>query len=141
MSKKQSVGFGDRWFWVYDVSLGALVKHVIDAAEASSSDERDWLSEQVESWRVTIGVGDLAFLIDPAWSPAQLQLFVDLVEEACGVLAGREAIPATEVEAWPILDDMRLFARGESEVHTGPVIELGRAIGILESLGSYVVPA
>jgi hypothetical protein len=30
--------------------------------------------------------------------------------------------------AWPLLDDLRIFPRGATEVFTAPVVELGKAI-------------
>lgn len=43
-------------------------------------------------------------------------------------LSKRVSIPAEEIAGWRLLDDLRIFPRGATEVLTGPVVELGRAI-------------
>jgi hypothetical protein len=92
-------------FWAYDVGPGVFLKHLIAAA----------------------GIPDIGLTLDAGWSPEQRQTFVALVEEACATLAKRVSTPADEIVAWPILNDLRIFPRGASEVETAPVIELGRA--------------
>src|SRR5208282_5292365 len=51
-----------------------------------------------------------------------------LAEDACARLAARESIPAEEIVRWHLLEDLRIFPRGATEVLTAPVVELGRAI-------------
>jgi hypothetical protein len=48
-------------------------------------------------------------------------------------LAARVSIPAEEIVAWPLLDDLRIHPRGATEVLTAPVVELGRAVVALIS--------
>jgi hypothetical protein len=73
-------------------------------------------------------IPDIGLTLGAGWSAEQWQTFVALAEDACARLANRVSIPAEEIIAWPILDDVRIFPRGASEVDTAPVVELGRAI-------------
>ena len=76
---------------------------------------------------------DYGLTLDEGWSDSERQTFVALAEAACQRLSNREAIPAEEIVAWPLLDDLRIFPRGATEVATGPVVELGRAVVALIS--------
>lgn len=127
MSKTKFVDYADRGFWAYDVALDVFLKHLIDAAEASEQAGTAWLSISISDWRLAC-VPDYGLTLDPTWSPTQQQTFLALAEEACAKLAARESIPAEEIVSWPILDDIRIFTRGATEVFTAPVVELGRAI-------------
>jgi hypothetical protein len=137
VSKTKFVEYGDRGprahgvirlgFWAYDVSLNIFLKHLIDAAEASEQANTVWLSSAISDWRVAC-VPDFTLMLDASWSPGQRQTFLDLAEEACAKLAARESISAEEIVSWPILDDIRIFTRGATEVFTAPIVELGRAI-------------
>lgn len=127
MSQTKYVEYAGRGFWAYDVGLGVFLKHLIDAAESSGDAGMGWLSAAVSSWRAGAGSPDIGLTLDAGWSAEQRQTFVALVEDACARLAKRVSIPAEEIVAWPILDDLRIFPRGASEVETDPVIELGRA--------------
>lgn len=131
MSKTKFVAYGD-WsqapgFWAYDVALNVFLKYLIDAAQANEQANTAWLSSAISDWRVAC-VPDFMLRLDANWSSEQRQTFLDLAEEACAKLAARESIPAEEIVSWPILDDIRIFTRGATEVFTAPVVELGRAI-------------
>jgi len=128
VSKTQFVKYADRGFWAYDVALGIFLKHLVDAAEASGQADSTWLSNAVPSWRVSACISEYGLTLDANWSAEQRKTFVTLAEEACTRLAARESIPADEITAWPMLDGLRIFPRGATEVLTAPVIELGRAI-------------
>lgn len=127
MSQTKYVEYAGRGFWAYDVGLGVFLKHLIDAGEASDEAGTAWLSAAISSWRATAGIPDIGLTLDAGWSAEQRQTFIALVEDACTRSAKRVSIPAEEIVAWPILDDLHLFPRGASEVETTPVIELGRA--------------
>jgi hypothetical protein len=101
-------------------------------AEASDQAKTEWLSSAIESWREAC-IPDFGLTLDPSWSPAQLQTFIALAEEASAKLAKRALIPAEEIAGWRVLDDLRTYTRGANEVLTAPVIELGRAIIALVS--------
>jgi len=128
VSRTQFVEFGNDGFWAYDVALGVFLKHLIDAAEASGQTDTTWLPGAVLSWRKVACISDFGLTLDAAWSAAQRQTFVALAEEACARLATRESIPAEEIVHWQILEDLRIFPRGATEVLTAPVVELGGAI-------------
>jgi hypothetical protein len=127
VSQTKYVEYADHGFWAYDVALGVLLKHLIDAAEASDEAGAAWISAAVSSWRAAAGIPNFGLTLDAGWSEHQRQKFVALAEDACARLAKRVSIPAGEIVAWPILDDLRIFPRGALEVETAPVIELGRA--------------
>jgi hypothetical protein len=127
MSQTQYVEYANRGFWAYDVALGIFLKYLIDAAEKSDQGESAWLSTAILSWREVICF-NYGLTLDPDWSAAQKQAFIALAEDACARLAKTTSISLGEIVSWPILDDMRIDTRGAAEVHTAPVVELGRAI-------------
>jgi hypothetical protein len=133
VSKTQFVKYANRCFWAYDVALGVFLKHLIDAAEASGESDTAWLSSAVPSWRRVACISDFALMLDENWPATQRETFVVLAETACTRLATRESITADEIVGWPLLEDLRIFPRGAKEVHTAPVVELGRAIIALVS--------
>jgi hypothetical protein len=129
VSKTQTVQYGDRVFWAYDVALGILLKHMIDEAELRVAEpDGSWLTESISWWRVVAGVGVYGLEIDTTWAPERLAVFIDLVNKACQKIAKRESIPGREITTWPIKDDMRLHPRGATEIATAPIVELGEAI-------------
>lgn len=73
-------------------------------------------------------MSDFGLTLDANWSVAQRQTFVTLAEEVCTMLAARESIPVEEIVRWKLLEDLRIFPRGATEVFTLPVVELGGAI-------------
>lgn len=128
MSQTQTVIYGDRGFWAYDVAVGVFLKYLIDAAEADASAKSPWLSDAVYSWRVSAVVSDYGLSLGESWSPEQRKTFIDLVEKACAALATRDSIPANEITSWSFIDDKCIYPRGAKEVLTRPVVELGRAV-------------
>jgi hypothetical protein len=128
MTATQYVEYENRGFWAYDVALGVFIKHLIDAAETSGQAESAWLATAISSWREVACFSDYGLTLGSGWSAAQMQAFIALAEDACASLAKRASIPAGEIVGWPILDDLRIDTRGAVEVHTAPIVELGRAI-------------
>ncbi len=128
MTKTQYVEYEDRGFWAYDVALSVFLKHLIDAAEMSGKAETAWLATAISSWRVVACISDYGLTLGAGWSAAQKRDFVALAENASTRLAKRASIPSEEIVGWRVLDDLRIFPRGATEVLTGPVVELGRAI-------------
>lgn len=129
MSRTKFVKYQDRGFWAYDVALAVFLKHLVDVAEplAAASDGA-WLAKAISWWRVIACVSDYGLNIDEAWSARQMDTFIGLADQACNLLGARDRIAADEITAWPILDDIRIFPRGATEVFTVPVVELGRAV-------------
>jgi len=127
------IEFESRHFWAYDVAAGVFLKHLIDEAEASGQADTPWLSKAVSSWRVQAVITEFGLTLDEEWSTAQRQIFINLAEQACKKLATRDSIPAEEIVAWTLMDQLRILPRGAKEVRTAPVIELGRAIIALVS--------
>ena len=129
MTKTLFVQYRDNGFWAYDVGLSVFLKHLIDAAGSCMATPEDtWLRDVVASWQSGTVACNLGFLIEDTWSPAETKLFVRLAEEACKSLEKRDAISAEEVASWPTVDGQQIFLRGASEVLTGPILELGRAM-------------
>jgi hypothetical protein len=129
MSKSKFVSYGDRGFWAYDVALGVFLKHLIDVGEPLvESQNNDWLKKSILEWRVAAVIAPYGLEINQSWSPAQLDVFINLVGQACNSLAERKAIGFVEIHRWPILEDYSLDTRCAREVETGPVVELGQAI-------------
>jgi hypothetical protein len=128
VSQTQSITYGDRGFWAYDVAVGVFLKYLIDAAQASREANTPWISQSLESWRLCAVISDYGLTLDRYCSVEQQKTFISLAEEACATLATRDSIPANEISSWPFVDDLRLHPRGAKEVLTEPVIELGRAI-------------
>jgi hypothetical protein len=129
MSKTKHVEYLDRWFWAYDVALEIFLKHLIDVAiPHAAAPGNEWLAKAISSWRIVAAVPDYGLEVAPEWSPAQIDVFTRLANQACDLLADRDYIAADEISAWQILDDLRIEPRGEAEVSAAPVVELGRAI-------------
>jgi hypothetical protein len=129
MSQTQFIEYRDNGFWAYDVALGIFLKYLIDAAIPRSTEAGgEWLAEEIKEWRHIAVISDFGLDINPDWSSTHIATFIALVEQACSTLAGRTSISADEITAWPILDDLHIFTRDATEVATGPIIELGRAI-------------
>jgi hypothetical protein len=133
VSKTKYVDYADHGFWAYDVALSIFLKYLVDAAVATYEAETGWLSTSITNWRGVASIPDIGLTLDADWSAAQRQTFIDLAEDACASLAKRESILAEEIVAWPLLDDLRIYPRGATEVFTGPVVELGRAVIALVS--------
>lgn len=133
MSKTKYIEYAGRGFWAYDVAAGIFLKYLIDAAEASDHSGAPWLLIAVSSWRVQACVSDFGLTLDADWEVEQWRTFLALAEESCSRLEERRSIPAEEIVAWPIHDELRIFPRGEKEVPAAPVVELGRAIIALVS--------
>ena len=127
MSKRHYVQFREDGFWAFDVVSSVLLKHVIDLA-APRVEGREWLAEAVHYWQVCTAYTDLALFFEGEWSADQVGEVRGLFAAACDAIAAREEIPAAEVESWPAVDGLTLFARGLPAVPTKPVVNLGRAI-------------
>jgi hypothetical protein len=132
VSQTKYVEYGDRGFWAYDVSLGVLLKHVIDVAEHRLSNGADpWISDAVSAWRIAAAVPDIGLTLDRTWSAAQKDTFLGMLQTACRHIEERGSFSAAEIESWPIQDDLRIYPRGALNVLTAPVVEVGHAIGAL----------
>ena len=129
MSRTMFVEYRGCGFWAYDVAMGIFLKHLIAVAEPlAATSNGAWIAEAVTRWRVNAVISDFGLHIDEEWSAEQIDIFIGLAEQACSLLGARDRISADEITAWPILDDMRIFPRGATEVLTAPVVELGKAI-------------
>jgi hypothetical protein len=129
LSQTQFVRYRQSGFWAYDVALGVFLKHLIDVAEEHRLEhEERWLVETVQWWRVVACVNSYGLALGEEWSAPQIATFLGLAREASVRIGRRESFAAAEMEAWSILDGGGVFARGASEVASGPIVELGEAI-------------
>ena len=129
MSKSVYIEWRNNGFWVYDVALGVLLKHLIDSAtESVKRNPAPWLNQSIERWRVQAVVSDPGMYLDENWSTNQVQHFINLLEDCCESLSSRHAFSADEMQAWDILDGEGIDARGDNEFPTNVVMELGLAI-------------
>jgi hypothetical protein len=135
VSQAKFIAYGEQGFWAYDVAHNIFLKCLIDAAEASSESNADWLSTAISSWR-TACIPDIGLRLNANWTTSQKQIFVGLAGEACAKLAARESIPAEEIVSWPILDDLRIHTRGAEAIFTAVIVELGHAV-IALMLGNF----
>jgi hypothetical protein len=128
VSKTKFVDFRDDGFWAYDLGLAVFLKHLIDVGLPHRSPADVWLVDAISDWRRVAVIPDIGLDIDASWSAKQLETFIDLVEQACAVLAKRDGYAAEEITSWVLLEDLRIFPRGHAYVKTAPVVELGRAL-------------
>jgi hypothetical protein len=129
MSQTLFIEYRGRGFWTYDVVPHVFLKCIIDAAMPRSVEpDGTWLADVIRRWRVQAVVSDYSMHLDDGWTQSQVEVFRSLIDIACRRLEEREAIPAAEIEAWEILDDLRICARGMKAVPTKPVIQFGRAV-------------
>ena len=129
MSMSKYVAYGDVTFWAYDVALCIFLKFLIDRASLRTEPEHaDWLSACIQNWQVIAVVNDYGLHFDERLSEEQIKIILCLIDRTCCELGKRDSIPAQEIESWNILDGEGIFARGDSEFPTAPVIELGRVI-------------
>ena len=124
----QFVKYGHRGFWGYDVSVGVLIKHLLDAAQKSGEAHTAWLSQAMSDWRVWAVISDCGFTFDEHWSIEQRKTIIALIGQACAEIATRRSIPIEEIVSWPFADNLRIFPRSAKEVPTAPIVELGCAM-------------
>ncbi len=129
MTQTHYVSYGDKGFWVYDVGLSVFLKYLIDEAVIYLIDrENPWLDSAVSKWRIVACISPYGISFDDSLPESQIEILMSFIDGACLHLSERKVIPGIEIECWQILDDHKIFLRGASEVHTGPLVELGQAI-------------
>ena len=132
MSKSKFIRVGkEEGLHVYDVLHDVFLKYLIDAANRSPHAQQIWLAEELRSWRVCATIGDIAASFDDGWSGAQRQIVAELATQACDTLAERPSISAEEMRGWNVLNGAGIETRGEIEIPTAPVVEVGRAVTAL----------
>lgn len=141
MSKTKFVEYRGTGFWAYDVALGILLKHLIDAAtDGNRTKDAPWLADCVKQWRVIAVISDYGLKFDDTWSSGQIEVISDLLTEACESLEGREFVSADDMATWDILEGRGVAARGDIHFPTAPVVELGKAIRALLNGGLQAAP-
>lgn len=135
MSKLLYITFRGDGFWAYDVASSVFLKFLIDAAsERVSAGADHWLVDAVHNWRISAVISELAHYADDEWSQSQINTVIELSQVATEKIRCGGDIPASEIEAWPILDSQRIFARGHDPVPCEPVARLGDAfIALLQN--------
>ncbi len=132
MARSLYISFRNQGFWAYDVPAAVFLKFLIDAATDQLAVGTDkWLGEAIEHWRVSAVITEMPSWADDEWTQAQIDTVVELCRTATQAIRSARDIPASQVEAWPILDDMRICARGHDPIPCEPVARLGEAFAAL----------
>jgi hypothetical protein len=69
----------------------------------------------------------MAYYADDDWTPEQVDLVLQLCDDAICTIRKHGDFSATDVESWPVLEDQRIFARGHDPIRAEPVARLGEA--------------
>jgi hypothetical protein len=131
MSKTVSVGFGGRWFWAYDVSLGILLLEAIGIALRVPPAQRPPRAEAVlEDMRTHVRVGaSFAFPLDADdWDEQQRSYARSIIAQAGRRLRERGTITSTEAARRYVIDGAPFFLRGHEQIDGAVVADLADAI-------------
>lgn len=118
-----------------DVLHDILVKFLIDEAETfdrggeHSRVQPSWIAAEIEYWRGCAAIPDIAASFDDSWSDDQRRMVAVLTEQACATLIQRPVISPSEMRSWNVLEGIvGIEPRGEEDVPTAAVVEVGRAL-------------
>ena len=131
MSKTVSVGYGDQFFWAYDVSFGILILEAIDVAAGMPQPES--AGEVLEGLRAHAQVGaSWAFALDDdRWSQPQREFVHRIIAEAGRRLRERGIMTRTEAEAGYVAGNEPFALRFEEYVDGAVVADLAEAMNRL----------
>jgi hypothetical protein len=126
------VEFRGKGFWAYDVVGAILLKHMIDAAQqVTQLSDKSWLQDVITQWQISAGVPDYGFYLDDNWSDAQIYLIQNLLNKVQAQLSHRDYFTETEIQAWQLVDDLQICARGHDVIPTRSVIRFGQGVSSL----------
>jgi hypothetical protein len=131
MSATKSVGFGGRWFWAYDVSLGVLLLEAVHVAVETPAEQRPPGADAVlEDLRIHVRVGaSFAFHLDAdRWDARQRGYVRSIIAEAGRRWRGFGTITSAEAARRYVIDGQPYFLRGQEQLDGGVVAELAEAI-------------
>lgn len=131
MSTTVSVGFGGRWFWAHDVSLGILLLEAILAHEERASGQRPPRADVVaEDLRTHVRLGSSRFFaLDPdEWDTAQRDYVRSIIAEAGRRLRGYGIVTSAEAAQRYLIDGEPYFLRGHEQIDGEVVADLAEAI-------------
>ena len=111
---------GDVGFWAYDTALALFLDTLIGVAQDEPAEP--WLHDAIEHWKEAKAVSDFGLRMPEGLSASQKTALIAMIDRACRRLAADDILTSADIEARGI------FPRGEAEVRTLPVVELGRAI-------------
>jgi hypothetical protein len=129
MSQTTYINFRGNGFWAYDVVSSVFLRFMINAAiERTAANTDEWLNDTLENWRVNAVTPDLGFYLDDDWPHTKIATVVELCQRAAETIRIGGDISASDVESWPILDELRIFPRGYDPVPAEPVARFGDAV-------------
>ena len=132
MTRTAYVGYRDNAFWAYDVPGSIFLWFLIQSAEKYLAQYKGhWLSEVIPKWRVSAVITEMAYYADDEWTAEQVDLILQLCDDAISTIRQHGDFAASDVEAWPVLDDQRIFTRGHDPIPTEPIARLGDAFTLL----------
>ena len=132
MTRTAHVSYRDNAFWAYDVPGSIFLWFLIQSAEDFlAGDDGHWLAEMIPRWRVSAVITEMAYYADDDWTPEQVDLVLQLCDNAISAIRQHGDFAATDVESWPVLDDQRIFTRGHDPIAAEPVARLGDAFAQL----------
>lgn len=141
MSKTVLVGFGGRWFWAYDVSLGILLLEATLVHGERAPEQRPLRAEMaVEDLRTHVRLGSSRpFALDPdEWDTEQRDYVRSIITEAGRRLRGYGVVTSTEAAQHYLIDGEPCFMRGQEQIDGEVVADLAEA---MESLIQDQLPA
>lgn len=141
MSRTVPVGFGGRWFWAYDVSLGILLlEAALVHAETAPGQRPPRADVVVEDLRTQVRVGSSRFFaLDPdEWDTEQRDYARSIVAAAGRRLRGDGIVTSAEAAQRYLIDDEPYFLRGHEQIAGDVVADLAEAV---ESLIRDQLPA
>jgi hypothetical protein len=132
MTSTAFVQYRENGFWAYDVAGSVFLWFLIQSAEEHlATTTSPWLQEMIQNWRVAAVVTEMAHYADDEWTPAQVELIVQLCRTTTGAIRQHVEFSGDDVQAWPVLDDQRIFVRGHDPIPAEPVARLGDAFASL----------
>lgn len=135
------VGFGGRWFWAYDVSLGILLLEATLVHGELTPGQRpsgtDVAAEDLRT-QVRVGSGHFFALDADGWDTVQRNHVRSIVAAAGRRLRGSGIVTAADAAQRYLIDGEPYLRRGHEQVAGEVVAELAEAI---ESLIQDSLPA
>lgn len=132
MTSTAHVGFRGNAFWAYDVAGSIFLWFLIQSAEKiPAGDDGHVLAEMIPKWRISAVVTELAHYADDEWTSEQIDLVLQLCDDAISAIRKHGDFAASDVESWPVLDDQRIFTRGHDPIPSEPIARLGEAFVLL----------
>ncbi|MGX7671340.1 hypothetical protein [Plantactinospora sp. DSM 117369] len=134
MSKTVPVGFGGRWFWAYDVSLGVLLLEAVQVAGETPPEQRSPRTDAVlDDLRTHVQVGaSFAFPLDASnWDNEQRDYVRSIIAEAGRRLRGYGVVTSAQAAHRYVIEGEPLFLRGHEQINGEVIADLAEALECL----------